>query len=400
MDITQSSNPNPRRRELGTFFTYGACLFALGLSMSVVGPTLPTLADNVGVSLARISFIFTTSSLGYLLGSSGGGRLYDRLKGHRIMLVAMIFMLTSGVLIPVTHSFYALLGVVFLFGLGQGLIDIGANLGVLWVFKSRVGPYMNALHFFFGLGAFISPIIVTNVMRWSGGTITWPFWVLGILYLPGLIGLLIYPSPDNSEKEKDGEMPQKINYKLVIPIIVLFFLYVGVEASFGGWIYTYATGNGISGEAGASYLNSLYWGALMAGRLITVPLSRKVEASKILVGNYILMALFLLMILVWPVNSVMVWVASIGLGFAVSSVFPTLLALAETRMKVTGAITGLFFLGTSLGGMIVPTVLGQIFEYVGSYQAIQTLFLGACLGLGVLIIVIVASNRMGERTRG
>jgi fucose permease len=125
-----------------------------------------------------------------------------------------------------------------------------------------------------------------------------------------------------------------------------------------------------------------------------------VKASKILVGNYILMALFLLMILVWPVNPVMVWVASIGLGFAVSSVFPTLLALAETRMKVTGAITGLFFLGTSLGGMIVPTVLGQIFEYVGSYQAIQALFLGACLGLGVLIIVIVASNRMGERTRG
>ena len=398
MEKSKSSNQN-RRRELGTFFTYGACFVALGLSMSVVGPTLPALAENVGVSLAQISFIFTASSLGYMLGSSGGGRLFDRFKGHRIMVTAMILLVISGALVPVIHSYYALLAVVFLFGLGQGLIDVGSNVGVLWVFKSRVGPYMNGLHFFFGLGAFLSPIIVTNVMRWTHGAITWPFWVLGIMYLPGLVGLMFSPSPENTEKETEKDTPQVLNYKLVIPIIVLFFLYVGVEASFGGWIYTYATINNISGETGASYMNSLYWGALMAGRLITIPLSRKLKPSIILMGNYILMVLFLLMILIWPVNPVMVWIASIGLGLAVSSVFPMLLALAETRMKVTGAITGLFFLGSSLAGTIVPMALGQIFEYVGSYQAMQALFLGACLGLVVLIAVIVASNKMGEKVR-
>ena len=398
MEISQAPNQN-RRRELGTFFTYGACFVALGLSMSVVGPTLPSLAENVGVSLAQISFIFTASNLGYMLGSSGGGRLFDRIKGHRIMLMAMVLLVVTGALVPVIHSFYALLVVVFLFGLGQGLIDVGSNVGVLWVFKSRVGPYMNALHFFFGLGAFLSPIIVTNVMHWTGGAITWPFWVLGIMYLPGLIGLMFFPSPENTEKETEKDIPQVLNYKLVVPMIILFFLYVGVEASFGGWIYTYATINNISGETGASYMNSLYWGALMAGRLITIPLSRKFTPSKILIGNYVLMVLFLLMILIWPINPVMVWIASIGLGFAVSSVFPTLLALAETRMKVTGAITGLFFLGTSLAGTVVPMVLGQIFEYVGSYQAMLALFIGACLGLAVLLVVIVASNKMGEKIR-
>lgn len=398
MEISQAPNQT-RRRELGTFFTYGACFVALGLSMSVVGPTLLSLAENVGVSLAQISFIFTAINLGYMLGSSGGGRLYDRLKGHRIMMAAMALMVVTGALVPVIHSFYTLLIVVFLFGLGQGLVDVGANVGVLWVFKSRVGPYMNALHFFFGLGAFLSPIIVTHVMHWTGGAITWPFWVLGILYMPGLIGLMFFPSPENTEKETEKETPQVLNYKLVIPMIVLFFLYVGVEASFGGWIYTYATINNISGEIGASYLNSLFWGALMAGRLIMIPLSRKFNPSKILIGNYVLMVLFLLMILIWPVNPVMVWIASIGLGFAVSSVFPTLLSLAETRMKVTGAITGLFFLGTSLAGTVVPMVLGQIFEYVGSYQAMLALFIGACLGLVVLIVVLVASNKMGEKIR-
>jgi FHS family Na+ dependent glucose MFS transporter 1 len=388
-----------RRREFGTFLAYGSCFIALGLSMSVVGPTLPALAENVGVSLAQISFIFTSSSLGYMMGSSVGGRLYDRFKGHRIMMIALGLMVIAGAFVPLLSSFYGLLVVVFLFGLGQGFVDIGANVNLLWIFQSRVGPYMNALHFFFGLGAFLSPIIVTNVMRITGGAITWPYWVLGVLYLPGLVGLMIFPSPENPEKETGRDLPQKVNYKLVVPMVVLFFLYVGVESSFGGWIFTYATTTGIAGESGASYLNALYWGALMAGRLLTVPLSRKIKPSKILVGNYILMVLFLLMILIWPRNPVMVWIASIGLGFAVSSVFPTLLSLAETRMKVTGAVTGLFFFGTSLAGMIVPMLLGQIFEFAGGYQAMQTLFIGACLGLVVLIVVIIASNRMGEKVR-
>lgn len=394
-----SSTPNPRRRELGTFLTYGVCFISLGLSMSALGPTLPYLAEQVHVSLAQISFLFTASSLGYLVGSSGGGRLYDHFKSHRIMLAALGLMVVAGVLIPLVPSFYLLLAVMFLFGLGQGSVDVGANVNVLWLFQERVGPYMTALHFFFGVGAFLSPIIITHVMRLAGGAITWPFWVLAMLFLPGFLGLLIFPSPENPEKETESEGHQKVNLKLVIPMMLLFFLYVGVEAGYGGWIYTYATTTGIATEVGASYMNSLFWGALTVGRLITIPLSRKIKPAKILIGNFVLMILFLVVILIWPVNPVMVWIASAGLGLAVSSVFPTLLALAETRMKITGAVTGMFFFGSSLGGTLIPMLLGQIFEYVGAYQIMQTLLGGACLGLIVLIVVILASNRAGEKVR-
>ena len=398
MKVSNASTQN-RRRELGTFFTYGACFVALGLSMSVMGPTLPSLAENVGVSLAKVSFIFSATSIGYLIGASGGGKLFDLIKGHRIMMIALGMMVFSGILIPLMNSYYGLLIVMFLFGLGQGLIDVGSNVSVLWVFQSRVGPYMNALHFFFGLGAFLSPIIVAVVMQWAGGAITWPFWVVSLLFLPGLLGLIIFPSPEHTEKETEKESSQKVNYKLVIPLVLLFFLDVGVEASFGYWIYSYSITTGVASEAGASYLNSFYWGALMAGRLFTIPLARKVKPATILFGNYGLMIAFFMVILIWPYHPSAIWIATIGLGLGVSSVFPTLLSLTETRMKVTGAITGLFFLGTSLAGMFFPTLMGQIFEYVGPYQTMQSLFLGALLGLFVLIAVIVASNKMGEKVR-
>jgi MFS transporter, FHS family, Na+ dependent glucose transporter 1 len=381
------------------FVTYGICFIALGLGMSALGPMLPYLADHVSVSFARISFLFTATSLGYLMGSAGGGRLFDRFKGHQLMLVALLTMALTIFLVPVSPFFVLLLAIMFIFGISQGMIDVGANVNLLWVFQGRVGPYMNALHFCFGVGAFLSPIILHNVMRLSGGQITWPFWTLALLSLPGIFGLWSLPSPKNPEKDEIEQHPNSINIRLVVLMVILFFIYVGVEGGFGGWIFTYATETKITSETGASYMNSLFWGALTLGRLLSVPLARKIAPSRLLVGNFLLAILFLGLILLFPLQPVMVWVVSGGLGFALSSVFPTLLALGESRMKISGKVTGYFFFGSSLGGTLIPMLLGQIFEYVGSYQIMLALSGFTIVGLVVLILVIATSNRVGEKVR-
>jgi MFS transporter, FHS family, Na+ dependent glucose transporter 1 len=386
-------------RDLCYFATYGICFIALGLGMSALGPMLPYLANQVDVTFAQISFLFTSSSLGYLLGSAGGGRLFDRFKGHQLMLIALLTMALTISLIPVSPYFVLLLAIMFIFGISQGMIDVGGNVNLLWVFQGRVGPYMNALHFCFGVGAFLSPIILHNVMRWCGGQITWPFWTLALLSLPGILGLWSLSSPNNPEKDEIEQNPNSINVRLVVLMVLLFFIYVGVEGGFGGWIFTYATESNIASETGASYMNSIFWGALTLGRLLSVPLARRIAPSRLLVGNFLLGIFFLGLILLFPFNPMMVWIVSAGLGLALSSVFPTLMALGESRMKISGKVTGYFFFGSSLGGMLIPMVLGQIFEYIGSYQIMLALFVLTIAGLVVLISVIFASNRAGEKVR-
>jgi FHS family Na+ dependent glucose MFS transporter 1 len=390
MANTPSTPQTARRQERLKFGTYGASFIALGLALSAIGPMLPFMADHLGVTIGKISFVLTVGNLGYLIGSAGGGRLYDRFKGHRLMALALILMVTSAIIAPLIQNFYLLLVVFLFFGFGNGLVDIGGNINLLWVFQSRVGPYMNALHFFFGVGAFLAPIILTNVMRLSGGAITWPFWVLAVLFLP---------SPENPEKDEDEETAQKPDAKLIVLMMLLFFLYVGVEAGFGNWIFTYATRLNIANDTIASYMNSAFWGALTLGRLLAVPLSRKIKPGTMLIGNYALMIIFLAVMMIWPTSPTIIWIVSAGLGLSLASVFPTLLALGETRMKVTGAVTGLFFLGSSLGGTVFPTLLGQIFEYLGGYPLVLTLFGLACAGLLVLVLTLIASNRVGEKKR-
>ena len=399
MATTEQATSNLNRRPIFYSLTYGICFISLGLAMASLGPVLPFIAEHVDVSLGQISFLFTASSLGYLLGSAGGGRLYDRFKGHRLMLIAVGLMIVMSLLIPLVPYFPLLLFVMFIFGLGQGTLDVGGNVNLLWVYQSRVGPYMNALHFCFGVGAFLAPIVMHHVMDWAGGAITWPFWVLAVLFLPSLVGLWALRSPTNPEKSDDERGKNGVDYRLVVLMMVLFFIYVGVEAGFGGWIFTYATEGNIADEAGASYMNAIFWGALTIGRLVSILLAKHLKPSTILIGNFGLSILFLGLILIFPQNTPIVWVVSAGLGFSLSSVFPTLLALGESRMTITGAVTGMFFLGSSLGGTLVPMLLGQIFEYIGSFEIMLTLFVGAVLGLIVLFSVIFASNRVGEKAR-
>jgi len=378
------------------FIAYSICFFALGLGTASLGPLLPFLAKNVEVSLAQISFLFTTDSLGYLVGSVGGGYLYDRFDSKKMMIIALFSMVIISVIIPLTPVFSVLLFVMFLFGVAKGLLDVGCNVNLVWVYQSKVGPYMNGLHFSFGLGAFLAPIIITLIMSLFGEIITWPYWTLGILFLPGIVGLWPLKSPDHPAIKDNTGKKQPINLKLILLMCLLFFLYVSVEVGFSGWIFTYATQLSIASDAAASFMTSLFWGTLTVGRLFSVWILKRTSPSRLLLGNYLLAALVLSLVIIWPSNTTVLWVVSAGLGLAFSSVFPTLLALGESKMEITGKITGLFFLGSSLGGTFVPMLLGQIFEYIGSYQIMLTLFGLAWIGLFVLIFLIKFSNRFSK----
>jgi hypothetical protein len=68
-------------------------------------------------------------------------------------------------------------------------------------------------------------------------------------------------------------------------------------------------------------------------------------------------------------------------------------------MKISGKVTSLIFLGSSSGGMLMPMLLGQIFEYIGSYEIMLALFFITALGLVVLLQLLSTSKRIRVRSR-
>jgi fucose permease len=373
---------------------YYAAFVALGLVTASLGPTLPGLAENTRSQLGEISFLFTTRSLGYLLGSVLGGRLYDRVRGHPLMAAVLFVMAAMAALIPLIPLLWLLAVVLLVLGMAEATVDVGGNTLLVWVHRHKVGPFMNGMHFFFGVGSFLSPIIIAQAML-IGGDIAWAYWALALLILPAAIWLLRWPSPMAQRASQDdaaGDLPQT-NPLLVALIALFFFLYVGAEVGFGGWVFTYAVTLDLSDETAAAYLTSAFWGALTLGRLLTIPIAARVRPRFILLGALLGCLASLGVILSWPSSLTVLWLGAFGLGFSMASIFPTTISLAERRMTITGRVTSWFFVGASIGGMSLPWLIGQLFETVGPRAMMFAILVDLILAVGIFIALILRSAR-------
>lgn len=349
--------------KLARTISYYAAFVGLGLTTSALGPTLPTLAAHTNSQISDASILFSAGSLGYILGASLGGRLYNRPGGHMVMAVAAFTMVLTALMVPLAPLLWLLFVIMFVLGTGQSVVDVGANTLLVWTHRAAVGPYMNGLHFFFGVGAFVSPIIIAQIMLLTGG-ITWAYWTLALLMVPPAIFLLWLPSPTVATHTRD-EDSKPINYPLAGLVALFLFLYVGAEVSYGGWIYTYTITLKLAPETTAAYLTSAFWGSLTLGRLFSIPIAIRFRPRTILNGALLGCLASAALVIIGGHSLPVVATATVGMGLFMAPVFPVTISLAERRMAITGQTTGWFFIGGSLGAMAVPWIIGQFFESAG-----------------------------------
>jgi MFS transporter, FHS family, Na+ dependent glucose transporter 1 len=379
-----------------TTIAYCASFVAMGISMSSLGPTIPGLAENTRASISAISILFAARSLGSLVSSVWGGQLYDRMRGHVVLALMILGMAVSTALTPFIPLLWVLAIVLFITGIAQGVLNIGGNVLLVWLHGRQVGPYMNTLHFFFGVGTFIAPVIVAQFIAVQGGLI-WTYLFLAVIFLPtALVALL--PSPPSphigTSRENAG------NDLLVIVLIALIFgCYSGGAVAFSGWIFTYVTELGLANETNAAYLTSLFWGALTVGRLVGIPISARFRPKAILWADFALAFASLLVMLAWPFSLPAVIFTSAALGLALATIYPTTMALSGEIMTLSGKITGYFSLGNSAGTMLIPWVIGPLFEWVGPVSMTVVLLIDMLLALGILWLLARRTVRHGETRR-
>lgn len=356
----------------------------MGVSMASLGPTLPGLAENTRATLGTISVLFTARSVGGLLGSVVGGQIYDKMRGHLVMALMIVLMAALTALTPAVPLLWALTAVQFLTGAVQGLLNIGGNALILWLHEDKVGPFMSALHLCFGIGTFITPIIVAQFVAREGG-LMWTYLLLAVIILPTAV-LAFLPSPQlpHAAGRKDGG---KLDVRLIVLISLVFACYNGASLAYGGWVYTYAIEMNLANATNAAYLTSVFWGALTLGRLAAIPLALRFSPRAILRADYIGAFISLLAMLVWPRSLAAVVITSAGFGFALASIYPTTMTLSGQLMTMSGKVTGLFSIGQSFGAMLIPWLIGQFFESSGPQAMTVVLLVDMALALVVLAVL-------------
>lgn len=377
------SDAPPKHLAWGYFFTF----FILGLVPAVLGPTLIALAQQTGSELKDVSIFFSMRSLGYLCSARIIGAMYDKRSGHPIMAVALSAAVVLLFTIPYISSLGVLSGAFLLHGILSAFIDLGGNILLIWAFHKNTGPYLNGLHFSFGVGAFTAPLLVAFTLSVEQPPV-YTYWIIGLLSLPCILWLSRTSSPQNPfPREEESQN----NEKTPIPIwllVVFFFLYGGSEVSLGGWIHTYGIKYNQMDPAKAAYLTSSFWGAFTLGRLFAVRLASKFATIKLILIQLSGAAMFVLLLYLTPASEFITWGCTILIGLCMSSVFPMALTYFKKFTAGSGQLTSWFWIGASSGSMILPWTIGQFFEKIGPEFFTLTIFV--CIASATLIMTYIA----------
>ncbi|XP_018523096.1 major facilitator superfamily domain-containing protein 4A [Lates calcarifer] len=140
--------------------TYWSVFFSFGLCIAFLGPTILDLRCQTQSTLQQITWVFFSQQLFLLVGSSMGGLCKKTLLFSLSALLSCTLVISFVfAIIPLCHHVVLLSITMALAGKAMGVIDTIANLQLVKLYQKDSAIFLQALHFFIGLGALVSPLV-------------------------------------------------------------------------------------------------------------------------------------------------------------------------------------------------------------------------------------------------
>lgn len=348
---------------------YYLMFILLGFGRSSFGPTFPALAEQVGVTVVLIGWLNLTRAAGALLSARISGIFYERLPGNLVASTAIALIGALFFAVSFSQSFWLLGILFFLTGFCESFLDVGGNTLLLWSAKSdkQATSLISGLHFFFGFGGFLVPLVLAFFFANAFGAPTiyralaLPFFLLAIF-------IALQPNPERRKTKNEAKVDAHTGtltltarqVRLVTLVSIgMFFLYTSMEITYGAWIYTYALRMTSATEVTAAYFASGFWGAVTLGRLAAAMAGRRV-APRVLLALGIVMSLLSILIAVFFTTVPFLWIATLGFGFFVGPTFPLLLSYLDRTIHLTPALMGWIYTAGAVGALLVPSAMGTL----------------------------------------
>ena len=387
-----------QKEKLRNTLGYYLIFISLGFGMGITGPALHSLAKQTGSTLGAIGSMFLVGSLGGLLGTAISGRILDRIsQRHLVLGISQLIITIMLAVTPLAGNLWILLLIVFINGFPIGMINTGANTLLMWTHGEKAGPYVNGLHFSFGLGAFLAPTVFAQVLN-LGGTYQHAYWALAALAVPVTMFMLFLPGSPEHPHQHEDETQTWENLRSALPIVLIamlfLFFYVGSEITFGNWIYTYALTLNLADITNAAYLTSGFWLFFTIGRAVSVPVAVRFKPTQILTVAFLGAFGALTLAIVVPQSITVLWIAAAAVGFFMAPIWATGYNLAGQSIKLTATISSIIILGDSLGAVVLPWLTGLAIERFGAHTMPWLVLSSLTLNVLVFGIMLLQRSRM------
>ncbi len=402
-----------------------------GMATTLLGPMMPLLMTRWSLSDASAGVLFTAQFSGQTLSTIGSTWLTARL-GDRPTLALGMAMTSAGIavmaLVPWPYGAAAAFG----YGLGLGLVLPLTNFIVAALRPARAAASLSLLNVSWGVGAVLWPLVVRLSMaavpsaaaplaaltvmtaalaavlyaerqawpvrsgakaappaRPAGGVP--PASVAAAVTSPGASPVTL-PDPDGSPATAATPHSGPAVGWLVAGFAAASYLYVGAEASVGGWIAEFTRRTGPLLGTAWTLAPTAFWGAETLGRLAAPLVLRRTSEARLLSAGLLLAAVaVILLVTAGDVGAAMTGAALAGAGLA--PIFPLILAAMNRHVApVAPHLMGPLFAMGGLGGATLPWVVGLTSTRTGSLQSGLVVPLVALAG--IMALHAAASRRL------
>ncbi len=351
---------------IGYFFTF----IGFGFIGSALGPIINRLAESTGTGVAQLSYLYLFRSLGFIGSSLILSRLFDRFPGNRLIGLGVLLLGGSLALLGNTVLLWQLFAVMFFIGIAANIIDMGCNTLMQWLYRDEAGPYMNMVHVFYSIGSITTPFLIGRSLE-SGGSIGRSLIVLGALLVPVSIYVFFLPSPripsDGSaalENQNGAGHRSFWTFMIFAGLFILFM--VGTECTFTSWLPGFLFMGGLTDEATAAYFTSIFWVGCLIGRSLSVWVSTKMKPHRFMQILLLITLIASFGFVFFQKNIRLIMLTILIVGASSGSMFPNMLLMIKEKIAMSARVNGIVFAFSEVGSMVVPWLIGQLFDLRGA----------------------------------
>lgn len=380
--------------------SYG--MYFLGGIISVFfGANMPELLSYYHTTYTSGGLLILFQSIGFIVGVPLTASFMKRYH-YRIILIGSalaVAIAQTGILFLPNFYFLGLL--VVLNGIGASAIETAVASYVMELFKGRRAIFMSRLEVAFGAGALSMPAVASILI-----SLHW--WRLSPLPV-GLLALvlaIVWKSVSVSlqASEEQGPMDARTaaapifkgripKYSILVVFLLIIFIYVGIEGSLNSFLPSIFSKNIQGSSYFASLSTSVFWIAMLCGRLAIGLIVRRVSYEHYLFGSIVTGLVFIFLLTQIKTLGAS-YLTVFGLGLGMSAVYSITMVYANHTFPgmeriVTSAITA--FAG--IGGAMFPFVIGYAMDRYLPSQVLWMIFVFS-LVLLVFFLIIYFSLRI------
>jgi fucose permease len=370
-----------------------------GLAMVSFPALGDVLKDALGLGNAQYGTIFLPQVTVAATAAIVGGALARRVGLKRLMVLSMAVSVLCQLLLagsaavddPAAAYVVVLMGTASL-GLSFGMFGAPLNSFPPLLFPRSKDASVVAIHSLFGVGLAAGPVIVGLFV--AGGL--WYGFPLALAACSAVLTLIAAATP----LPRDDHVPDPTKAAAAGPtaspvfwlFVAIAMLYAVAEASFSNWAVIYLReGKGLDPEVAGAAL-SVFWGALVAGRLAVTLALVRVPATPFWLGLPVAMAAAFLLMPHAETGALGIAMFAFA-GLACSAVFPLTITEVSRRFPdhvafVSSAMIAALMLGIGTGSF----ALGALREAF-AFEPLYRLSAAYPIALVVLAAVVLLAGR-------